>query len=79
MLRIPNATGSNRWCLTLTDVNVFSFFRQAGVPDLPGEGTLGCFVAILSSHTKLGVQLGPDKVQVDGWRTTHHLYSERVE
>lgn len=53
----------------MTDLNPF-------VPDLPGEGTLGCFVAILSSHTKLGVQLGPDKVQVDGWRTTHHLWGK---
>lgn len=69
---IPNVTGSSRSELVL-------LLCQAGVPDLPGEGTLGCFVAILSSHTKLGVQLGPDKVQVDGWRTTHHLYSERVE
>lgn len=40
---------------------------QAGIPDLPSEGTFGCFVAILSSHTEFGVQLGPDKVQVDGW------------
>lgn len=34
-------------------------------PDLPGEGTLGNFVAVLSGHAKLGVQLGPGKVQVD--------------
>lgn len=52
---------------------------QAGVPDLPSEGTFGCFVAILSSHTEFGVQLGPDKVQVDGWWTTHHLCSGRVQ
>lgn len=51
-----------------------SGFFWTYVPDLPGEGTLGCFVAILSSPTKLGVQLGPDEVQVDGWRTAHHLY-----
>lgn len=34
-------------------------------PDLPSEGTLGNFVAVLSGHAKLGVQLGPGKVQVD--------------
>lgn len=64
--RTPNMTALNR---LMTDLKPFP------LPDLPGEGTLGCFVAILSSHTKLGVQLGPDKVQVDGWRTTHHLCS----
>ena len=37
------------------------------IPNLPSEGTLGHFVAVLSSHTKLGVHLGSDKIQVDGW------------
>lgn len=43
------------------------------VPDLPSEGTLGNFVAVLSCYAKFGVKLGPGKVQVDGWSTTHHL------
>lgn len=44
------------------------------LPDLPSEGTLGNFVAVLGSHTELGIQLGPDKVQVDGWGAAYHLY-----
>lgn len=44
------------------------------VPDLPSEGSLGNFVAVLSSNAELGVELGPDKVQVDCWSTAHHLY-----
>ena len=44
------------------------------IPDLPGEGTLGHFVAVLSSHTKLGVHRGSDKIQVDGWGSAHNLW-----
>lgn len=45
------------------------------IPDLPSEGTLGNFVAVLSSYAKLGVQVGPGKVQVDGWSATNNLWN----
>ena len=57
-------------------INVFFFFpseREKNAPDLPSEGTLGNFVAVLSCHAKLGIQLGPGKVQVDCRSTAHHL------
>lgn len=42
-----------------------TFVTVTDAPDLPSVGTAGNFVAVLSSHTKLGIKLGPDKVQVD--------------
>lgn len=51
--------------------------RERNAPDLPSEGTLGNFVAVLSGHAKLGIQLGPDKVQVDCRSTAHHLCKHR--
>lgn len=45
------------------------------LPDLPGEGTLRNFEAVLGRHAELGVQFGPDKVQVDGRSATHYLYN----
>ena len=56
---------------------VFPLGQKHDVPDLPSEGTLGNFVAVLSSHTELVVQLGPGEVQVDGWGTAHHLCEDR--
>lgn len=47
------------------------------VPDLSSEGTLCHLVAVLCGHFNLGVQLGPGKVKVDGWGTTHNLCKKR--
>lgn len=51
-------------------------FFFASSPDLPSEGTLGNFVAVLSRNAELGIQFGPGEVQVDGWSATHHLYKK---
>ena len=51
--------------------------RERNAPDLPSEGTLCNFVAVLSGHAKLGIQLGPGKVQVDCRSTAHHLCKHR--
>lgn len=52
--------------LSASDETLVIFRKdKRDIPDLPSEGTLGNFIAVLSGYTKLGVQVGPGKVQVD--------------
>lgn len=52
--------------LPAPDKTLVIFCRdKRDIPDLPSEGTLGNFIAVLSGYAKLGVQVGPGKVQVD--------------
>lgn len=43
-------------------------------PDLPSEGPVRHFVAVLCSHSNLGVQLLPGKVDVGGGGCTNHFW-----
>lgn len=60
---------------------VFLDCKRVDVPDLSGEGSLCNLVAVLCRHINVRFQLGPGKVEVDGWGTTHNLCqtSKRVK
>lgn len=61
-----NKTFSCIQFLYASDETLVIFHKdKRDIPDLPSEGTLGNFIAVLSGYTKLGAQVGPGKVQVD--------------
>lgn len=42
-------------------------------PDLPSKSSISHFVAVLCSHSNLGIQLLPYEVNVGGGGRTNHL------